>query len=72
MQASLILEKERMKFKDDEKKILVPLRGKDESRQQEFIEDTVTTKEIHRTIMEEDQELIEEGEIPMPSVASRF
>jgi len=54
MQASLSLEQERMKFKGDKKKILLPLRGKDESKQQEFAEDTVTVEEIYREIMEED------------------
>ena len=69
MQASLSLEKERMKFKGDGKKILVPLRGKMEATR-EFAEDVVTVEEIYRTTIEEDHEPNEEGEIPLPSLTS--
>ena len=69
MQASLSLEKERMKFKGDGKKILVPLRGKMEMTC-EFVEDVVIVEEIYRKIIEEDHEPNDEGEIPLSSPTS--
>jgi len=59
-----------MKLKGDRKKILVPLRGKDKSGQQEFVEDIFSIEEIYRTTMENDHELTEEGDISLPSLTS--